>query len=94
MFLRTITLLLAVSTGFAQQVFTEVSAQMGIGGQNGLGHGVSWCDYNEDGDLDVAFSNQDGSGFWLYRNDGTQFTDVTAQAGLAGLGPTGSSGEK
>lgn len=86
MFLRTITLFLAVSTGFAQQVFTEVSTQMGIGGQTGLGHGVSWCDYNEDGDLDVAFSNQDGSGFWLYRNDGTQFTDVTAQAGLSGLG--------
>ena len=74
------------STGFAQQVFTEVAASMGISGQTGLGHAVGWCDIDNDGDLDVAFSNQDGSGFWLYRNDITQFVNITSSAGLSGLG--------
>ena len=72
--------------GNTQQVFTEVAASMGISGQTGLGHSVSWCDIDNDGDIDVAFSNQDGSGFWLYRNDGTQFTNITSSAGLGGIG--------
>jgi|GEM_PF-992250 len=69
-----------------QQVFTNVATQMGITGLTGLGHSVGWCDIDNDGDLDTALSNQDGSGFWLYRNDGSSFTDITVQAGLGGLG--------
>lgn len=59
---------------------------MGISGQTGLGHSVGWCDIENDGDLDLAFSNQDGTGFWLYRNDGSTFTNITSSAGLAGQG--------
>ena len=59
---------------------------MGISGQTGLGHSVGWCDIENDGDLDLAFSNQDGSGFWLYRNDNTTFVNITASAGLSGQG--------
>ncbi|MBN1434308.1 VCBS repeat-containing protein [Candidatus Fermentibacterales bacterium] len=70
----------------AQQVFTDVTAAMGISGQTGLGHSVGWCDIDNDGDQDVAFSNQDGSGFWLYRNDESCFTNVTSSSGLGGLG--------
>lgn len=70
----------------AQQVFTDVTSAMGISGQTGLGHSVSWCDIDRDGDLDTAFSNQDGSGFWLYRNDGATFTNITSSAGLGGIG--------
>jgi hypothetical protein len=66
-------------------VFTEVTSQMGIGGQYGLGNSVGWCDLEEDGDLDVAFSNQMGDGFWLYRNDGDVFVDITASSGLSGV---------
>lgn len=69
----------------AQHHFANVTVEAGITGQAGLGHAVGWCDLDLDGDPDLAFSNQDGSDFWLYRNDGQgQFTDVTAAAGLAG----------
>ncbi len=74
------------SPGGAQQHFTEVSSAVGIGGQTGLGHAVAWCDIDNDGDQDLAFSNQDGTGFWLYRNDAGSFTDITASAGLGSIG--------
>lgn len=76
--------LAAVAHG--QHVFTEVSASHGIQGQTGLGHAVAWADFDGDGYPDLAISNQDGSGFWLYRNTGGQFEDITASAGLAGMG--------
>ena len=81
-----IIMILAAGTVQGQQVFTEVASSLGISGQSGLGHSVAWCDIDNDGDLDVAFSNQDGTGFWLYRNDPGSFTDITASSGLSGLG--------
>jgi len=69
-----------------QHTFTNVTTQMGISGQTGLGHSVGWCDIENDGDLDLAISNQDGTGFWLYRNDGSTFTNITSSAGLSGQG--------
>jgi hypothetical protein len=86
----TATSLLLISLQFPanaqQHIFTNVTVQAGISGQTGLGHSVGWCDIDNDGDLDLAFSNQDGSGFWLYRNDGNGFTNITASAGLSGQG--------
>lgn len=70
---------------FADHMFHEVAAQMGISGQTGLGHAVGWCDIDGDGDCDLAFSNQNDGGFWLYRNDDSIFTDITSSAGLSGL---------
>jgi len=66
--------------------FINVTSQMGIYGQTGLGHSVGWCDIDNDLDPDLAISNQDGTGFWLYRNDSLQFTNITSSAGLGGLG--------
>jgi hypothetical protein len=69
----------------AQQTFENVTGAAGLDGLDGLGHAVGWCDTDGDGDQDLAFSNQDGSGFWFFRNDGDgTFTDRTAAAGLAG----------
>ncbi len=72
-------------TGRAEQSFTQVSSAVGIGGQTGLGHAVAWCDIDNDGDQDLAFSNQDGTGFWIYRNDAGSFVDITTTAGLGGI---------
>ena len=79
-------LILSFQAVQAQHVFTEVSGEMGISGQTGLGHAAAWCDIDNDGDQDLSFSNQDGSGFWLYRNDGSAFTNITASSGLSGQG--------
>ena len=46
----------------------------------GEGRGVSWADYDSDGDLDAFVCH--GSGGRLYRNDSGTFTDVTAEAGV------------
>ena len=68
----------------AQHQFTNVTGAYGITGQTGLGHAVGWGDINDDGFLDLAFSNQEGDGFWLYRNDNGHFENITASAGLSG----------
>ena len=85
-----ISILLGLLThAFAQHQFVDVTLQFGISGQNGLGHAVGWGDINNDGFQDLAFSNQDGSGFWLYKNNGGSFQNITSSSGLAG-----NSGEK
>ncbi|MCF6171174.1 MAG: FG-GAP-like repeat-containing protein [Bacteroidales bacterium] len=84
--LSIILLTLCAHQGFSQQVFKNVTSSMGIGGQTGLGHAVGWGDIDGDGDPDLGISNQEGDGFWFYRNDGDHFSDITASAGLNGLG--------
>ncbi len=79
-------LLLLASAAPAQQTFTNITTSAGISGQTGLGHAVGWCDFNGDGYEDVAFSNQMGPGFWLYRNNGDEtFSNVTSTMGLSNL---------
>jgi len=74
---------LAVGSVSAQQNFANMTAAAGISGQTGLGHAVGWCDVDNDGDQDLAFSNQDGSDFWFYLNDGDgTFTNATVAVGL------------
>lgn len=70
----------------AQQHFQNVAPAMGITGMTGLGHAVGWGDIDGDGDPDLGISNQEGNGFWFFRNDGDHFTNITIPAGLGGLG--------
>ncbi len=70
----------------AQQSFQNVAPAMGITGMTGLGHAVGWGDIDGDGDPDLGISNQEGDGFWFFRNVGDHFTNITASAGLGGLG--------
>ncbi len=61
--------------------FTEVAATYNIEDTAGDGSGVSACDFDNDGDLDIYICNVNVDR--LYRNDGTTFTDITSSAGLS-----------
>ena len=87
--LLTLTYLGIITSLLAQHQFADITTQVGIYGQSGLGHAVGWGDINNDGYQDVAFSNQEGDGFWLYKNNEGVFQNITSSAGLFG-----NSGEK
>ncbi|MDE3181666.1 MAG: CRTAC1 family protein [Acidobacteriota bacterium] len=64
--------------------FTDVSSQAGVGNPAGrFGLTVVWCDFNDDGLLDLFVAN-DGEQNYLFRNNGNgQFTEIAYQAGVA-----------
>ncbi len=65
--------------------FVDVSEQAGLR-TSGVGYGVAVHDYDRDGWDDVFITTLNGSSK-LFRNNGdTTFTDVTAVAGLSGIG--------
>ncbi len=70
-------------------IFTDVSAQMGFVGKRPPGFIVEWhysiigwADYDLDGDLDCAVFQMNNPNLYLFRNDGDHFTDVAAAVGL------------
>ena len=77
--------------------FIRVGDGLGIDSNNpenaspvgSLGHAVAWGDIDDDGKLDIAFSNQgneaNGVHFWLYRNTEADFIDIAEAAGLGDL---------
>ncbi|MCL6465990.1 MAG: CRTAC1 family protein [candidate division WOR-3 bacterium] len=84
--MKGILLLLSLGTLiFAQTItFRDVAQESGIVVQGGLGSCAAFADYDNDDYLDICFDP--GPQVYLFHNnqDGT-FTDVTQQAGLAGL---------
>ncbi len=54
--------------------------------------GACWLDSDNDGDLDLFLANQAGVADALWRNDGTSFTDVAKQVGVAGPARTKAEG--
>ncbi|MBN2008160.1 VCBS repeat-containing protein [candidate division KSB1 bacterium] len=72
-------------------VFTEVSEEMGFVGHKPSGFITTWyynvggwADYDMDGDLDCVVFQVNNDNLYLFRNDGDHFTDVAAEAGLEG----------
>jgi enediyne biosynthesis protein E4 len=62
--------------------FTDVSKQAGIANPAGKGLGVTFCDFDRDGDTDIYVANDMVRNF-LYRNNGDgTFTDVAYGAGV------------
>jgi hypothetical protein len=62
--------------------FTDVSRQAGIANPAGKGLGVTFCDYDRDGDPDIYVANDTVRNF-LYRNNGDgTFTDGAYAAGV------------
>jgi Ca2+-binding RTX toxin-like protein len=65
--------------------FTNSTATSGVS-HTGNERGVSWGDYDNDGDLDLYIVNSSQANI-LYRNNGNgTFTDITANAGVADTG--------
>ncbi len=62
--------------------FHDVGSEVGLADPRKSVGGV-WFDYDEDGDLDLYQANMDGDANGLWQNNGGQFTDVAAPAGLA-----------
>jgi hypothetical protein len=64
--------------------FSDVSAKAGVSDVSGrYGMGVAWCDFNEDGRVDLYVANDTGANY-LYRNNGNgTFTDVGLASGAA-----------
>lgn len=66
--------------------FTDQSIPANIAysaaGKIQAGMGVAWGDYDNDGDADILLSHFEGEYNTLYRNDGGNFTDITANAHL------------
>jgi enediyne biosynthesis protein E4 len=64
--------------------FTDVSVAAGVSDPaRRFGMGVAWCDFNEDGRVDLYVANDSGPNY-LYRNNGDHtFTDVGMASGTA-----------
>jgi hypothetical protein len=72
--------------------FTEVGDTSGLSGDDSVGVGAAWGDYDNDGRLDVFVGNF-GEASFLYHNDGGgAFANVAASAGVAGSGLSGGAG--
>lgn len=86
-YIFTFTFLLFLIVSFlmpAQQItFSDVAGQMGINHPFTFIRGsVSFNDFDGDGKDDLSFSSNEGFPMYIYRNDGSQFTDVTNELGL------------
>jgi hypothetical protein len=64
--------------------FTDVSGRAGVSDQEGLfGLGVAWCDFNEDGFIDLYVANDTGANY-LYQNRGNgTFSEIGLMSGAA-----------
>jgi enediyne biosynthesis protein E4 len=68
--------------GKGDGTFEDVTRQAGVYVEDeGKGLGVVWGDYDNDGDSDLYVANDSMRSF-LFRNDGSRFTDVTLLAGV------------
>jgi hypothetical protein len=64
--------------------FTDVSTRAGVSDTSlRFGMGVAWCDFNDDGRIDLYVANDSGPNY-LYQNNGDgTFTDVGLASGTA-----------
>ncbi len=74
-------LLVGVTNFTFAQTFTNVAPSVGInetfGSVLNFGGGVSFCDFDNDGDDDLTFSSPDTEDIYFYQNDGGTFTKIS-----------------
>ena len=71
---------------FSQHTFTVATTSAGINaGSQDYGQASAWCDIDNDGDLDLAFSYDSGSSFKLFLNNDNSFSDITTSSGLSSI---------
>jgi len=68
--------------------FTDVSKAAGIANRTGKGLGVTFCDYDRDGWVDIFVANDLVRNFLYHNNGNGTFRDVAYAAGV-GFGPDG-----
>jgi chitodextrinase len=65
--------------------FTDASTSSGIRAATEPGRSIGFCDYDQDGDMDIHVGNYRLRPNFLWRNDGTgHFTNVAQAAGVTG----------
>lgn len=73
-------ILIALPLHLFSQNFSEVSASIGVSGNFGdpnLGGGLSFCDFDGDGDDDLTFGSKAGESIYFFENNGGTFTELT-----------------
>ena len=68
--------------------FTDVSQKAGIANPAGKGLGVTFCDFDRDGNTDIFVANDTVRNFLYHNNGDGTFTDVAYRAGV-GFDPNG-----
>ena len=68
--------------------FTDVSRKAGIANPAGKGLGVTFCDFDRDGNTDIYVANDTVRNFLYHNNGDGTFTDVAYRAGV-GFDPNG-----
>ncbi len=72
------------ATSAPATTFTDVAAEAGVD-DPGLGTGVAFGDYDNDGDLDIYVANYFGSDVLYHNNGAGAFTNVAEAAGINGM---------
>ncbi|MCH7774080.1 MAG: VCBS repeat-containing protein [Bacteroidetes bacterium] len=76
-------LIILGSSAALSQTFTDIAASAGVDGGSDW-QGVSFGDFDNDGDEDIFIIRHDGPPGALYQNNGDEtFTDITNSAGLS-----------
>ncbi|KHD05575.1 hypothetical protein PN36_04335 [Candidatus Thiomargarita nelsonii] len=68
--------------GNGDGTFNNIATEMGVENAIGRGRSGCWFDYNNDGSLDLLVKNKLTENH-LYLNNGSSFTDIAAEVGLA-----------
>ena len=61
--------------------FEDVTATAGVG-DSGPGEGAAWCDYDNDGFIDLYVTNASGYNLLYHNNGNGTFTDLAGHAGI------------